>query len=163
MGYYSKDVDVKNILDNKLRELFAVAGILSIFMLIYLFFNRDFPILTGAISYINEGLLDKELIEGRMLFIIAATVLSAFVIRVVKSNLALSNLGRYTLFIYCYHMFFIACLNRIVTFGWIPIGFVAMLISSVVLTMLLVWMSRIKVLNIILNPISYFFSQFDDL
>ena len=70
MGYYSKNVDVKNIIDNRLGKLFAVAGILSIFMLVYLFFNKDFPILTGAISYINEGLLDKELIEGRMLFII---------------------------------------------------------------------------------------------
>mgnify|MGYP002626350123 CR=1 FL=1 len=83
MGYYSKSVDVKKILDKRLGYKSAVGGILAIFLLIYLFFNRDFPILTGAISYINEGMLDKELIGGRMLFIIAATALSAFVMRVV--------------------------------------------------------------------------------
>ena len=155
MGYYSYYFEIKDVV-KKMPSAVSLVIFVLFFVAIYLWMNRDVSVvLSGAIPYINEGDININLLLGRFLFVVIAILLSVAFLRITPDSKHLSKWGRATLFVYMYHLFFEAVLKIIVQKGYLPNGFFPILLYSVLLTLFLLWSSNIRLLNIILNPISY--------
>lgn len=83
-----------------------------------------------------------------------AIVLSSFVMRLTPINNHFSEWGKYTLFVYMYHLFLEAFLKIVVNKGYLPSGVFPIILYSVGLTFFLIIISKNKILNLMMNPIS---------
>lgn len=155
LGYYSFNIDIKNVV-KRVPLIASLATFIMVFIVIYFWVNKDISmVLSGAIPYIADGIFNNNLLLGRFCFMIFAIILSVSFLKLTPENKYLSKWGRATLFVYMYHLFFEAVLKIIVHKGYLPDGFFPILFYSVVLMLFLLWCSNIRLLNIILNPISY--------
>lgn len=153
MGYYSRHIDVRSRI-NKIPMPFCVAFIGISLMCVLLFFNEAYVFLSYAVPYSVS--VDLFI---RFACMMSAILLSPVVMRVSPSSGRLSDWGRVTLFIYVYHLFFEAIIKMIVKRGILPSGLFWIFIYSVLLTMFLLWLSKSKFFNIIMNPFTFLFYQ----
>ena len=71
-----------------------------------------------------------------------------------SAHATLARWGRLTLFIYLYHTFAINVLDTLVACGYLPQNEVLLIAYAVLITLGLVLLSRVKALNVLMNPVS---------
>ena len=116
-------------------------------------------ILTNAMPYWNghEEMLSSsiKMLGARFIYIPSAVILGIFVMRLVPKSEILAKWGGKTMFIFIYHMFAITPLSYILNgSGIIPQCAVALFAYSLFITFTFLLMSRSKLMNFMLNPMS---------
>lgn len=74
--------------------------------------------------------------------------------RLVLCSCHAGEVGRLTLFIYLYNTFAINVLDALVARGYLPQNEVLLIAYAVLITLGLVLLSRVKALNVLMNPVS---------
>lgn len=157
LGYYSKDFDVKRYVD-KIPLAVAIVSIAAVFCVFFFLVDKSMAAVFCARSYYNipPSSLDMSLSGGRCIFLPLAMVLSVMFMRVVPSNTTLAKWGRATLFIYIYHSFIVGeVLYPLRSLHIIPQDELSLFCYSIATVVVLLLLSKIKILNILLNPVSY--------
>ena len=113
-------------------------------------------ILQGKNSYwVNTSLTPIMQCLARCTWLVFATILGVMTMRMVRVQPTMAKMGRATLFIYIYHSFIIEGMRVLVKQGILP-GYEMMLfLYATTITLGLAYLSRFKLLNFLLNPISY--------
>ena len=157
MGYYSVKTDIKR-LANKIPLLGAVGILLSAFFILYFFANENISWFTTCKeSYWSIPSMSPVLrCMARCLFFVSATVIALSVIRLVPVSASLSKWGLSTLFIYMYHTFAVTALRCYFEKGYLQSNEILLVAFSLLTTFGLVYLSRFKMLKILMNPVSYF-------
>ena len=73
-----------------------------------------------------------------------------------KSDLCSAHATLATLIIYLYHTFAINVLDALVARGYLPQNEVLLIAYAALITLGLVLLSRVKALNVLMNPVSTF-------
>lgn len=158
MGYYAKNIDVKKYIA-KIPLFLSIGVLLSCFLLYYFIINNNISfIICGKTPYWSvEGFSPFELGIARGILLISATITGLMVMRLTPTKpTILSQWGRITLFIFSYHIFAIDILKYAIRHSLLPQTEWVLIVLSVFITMGLICLSHIKLLHIILNPISCF-------
>ena len=160
LGYYAKNIELKKHIA-KIPSFLAFAILLSVFLIHFFILNRPllFVFLGKTTYWSNVEFSPLLLCFFRCLFLLSATIVGVMVMRLVPTSPLLSRWGNITLFIYIYHSFAIGALRLAIKHDYFPPNMWILIILAVVITMGLVLLSHIKVLNILLNPISYFLKK----
>lgn len=155
LGYYSVDVDVRKAID-RIPPVVAAAVLLGAFCVLYFVLNRSLTLVhDGSYPYWSSDASRTMLrFAGRCVFIPASLVLGAMVMRLVPTHATLARWGRLTLFIYLYHTFAINVLDALVARGYLPQNEVLLIAYAALITLGLVLLSRVKALNVLMNPVS---------
>ena len=149
LGYYAESIEIKIYSKCFLGNI----GIISFFAF-YFFINEDFR----NIIYGKSPYKTMETCVYRFVWYIMAILLSyCFLICVnkIRCNDLLLYIGRNTLFVYVYHTFCVRILKYIVPNYDLPDSIPFVLIYSVTIFFVVVLLSRIKVLKMLLNPITF--------
>lgn len=157
MGYYSTEIDIRKRL-NKIHVGIPVISLLASFLFIYIYlnFNINF-VLHGKTSYWSYPSLSPfVLCMARCLFILAAIIVSTMIMRLIRVQALMAKLGGATLAIYVFHSFITQGVKTIIKQGYLPGNEVSLFIFSVLITIGLAQLSRYKIVNMMLNPVSYF-------
>lgn len=157
LGYYSKDIDVKRIVD-RVPLWLAIAILASVFVIFLFVIDTSMASVFCARSYYDMpgGELSLSLLGGRCAFLVLAVVMSVMVMRIVPANAQLARWGGSTLFIYIYHSFLVGeILYPLRTLHLIPQNEIALLGYSAAIIAGLLLLSKVKLLNILLNPVTY--------
>ena len=158
IGYYAKNIDVKKYVV-KIPLLLAVGVSLACFLVYYLILNYNISfILCGKTPYCAvTGFSLFELCLARGIFLISAIITGLMLMRFTPTKPTIfSQWGKITLFIYVYHIFVVDIFRYAVKHNLLPQNEWLLIISSVFIIAGLIILSRVKALNILLNPISYF-------
>lgn len=149
LGYYAKSIEIKKYLPN---VFWGILGLL-VFFAFYFILNEDFR----NIIYGKSPYKAMETCVYRFVWYIMAILLSyCFLICVnkIRCNDLLLYIGRNTLFVYVYHTFCVRILKYIVPNYDLPDSIPFVLIYSMTIFFVVVLLSRIKVLKMLLNPIT---------
>ena len=97
---------------------------------------------------------------ARCIYILLAVVVSTMVMRLIPTNATLAKWGCSTLFIYIYHMFALReFLFPLIDAGILPQNEWLLLIYAIIIFFGLLFLSRFRIFNILLNPISYYLNR----
>lgn len=156
MGYYAKNIDLKAYI-TKVPSLCALITLCTVYCMYFFVLNQNVNyILTGATPYWSvTKLTPMYSCIARCLLLLVATLMGIMVMRLTPTRASLSNWGSKTLFIYIYHSFAIGALKRAVTNDYFPKNEWALIAFSFILLIGLMFLSNLKIFNILLNPISY--------
>ena len=157
MGYYAKDIDLKKYVA-KIPLSLAIGVVLSACLIYYRFVNQDYSfILYGWSSYWSIADFSPfELFIARGIYLISAIITGLLVMRLIPTKATIySQWGKITLFIYAYHLFVISVLRYAIKHNLFPQNEWLLFIPPVFITAVLIALSRVKFLNILLNPVSY--------
>jgi fucose 4-O-acetylase-like acetyltransferase len=160
MGYYAKNIDFKTYI-TKIPSLCAVLTLCAVYCIYFFVLNHSVDyILTGAIPYWSiTKLTPIYSCLARCLLLLVATLMGIMVMRLTPTRASLSNWGSKTLFIYIYHSFAIEALKGAVTNDYFPKNEWALIAFSFILLIGLMFLSNLKIFNILLNPISYYYKN----
>ena len=157
MGYYAKNIELKKYV-SKIPVLLAVGVLLSFCLIYYHYINYDIRFISyGWSSYLSvAGFSPLELFIARGLFLISAIITGLMVMRLIPTKSTFySQWGKITLFIYAYHLFVINALRYAIKHNLFPQNEWLLFIPPVIITAVLIVLSRVKFLNVLLNPVSY--------
>lgn len=157
LGYYSIYFDVRAYI-NKISPFLATIVLCTAFCLLYftMNFNLRFVHECTLPYWTDNNLYTIYRFVARCIFIPSTIVLGVMVMRLVQTNKTLSKWGRITLFIYVYHSFaikefFVPLIYRNI----LPQNELLLIAYSIIIIIGLIYLSRFKLFNILLNPISY--------
>lgn len=161
LGYFSDGIDIKSII-KRIPIWLSVLYFIVIFVALYIGLQyHDINLGTlvhWSFVYGGDGVsvyLIRVLI--RFLFIPFTILSSAMVMRLIPTINRIDKLGKnITMFIFIYHMFAVYLLVYLVSHGVLVQNEILLFIYSVIATVILVLLSKIKFFNILLNPITYF-------
>jgi fucose 4-O-acetylase-like acetyltransferase len=157
IGYFSVDINIRKYI-NMVPWGISFIIFFSAFLLLYFIFNRDLSFMHHcAFPYWIDSLEHTIMsIGARCLFIFTATVLGAMLMRLVPTVEIMSKWGSKTLFIYIFHSIIIkGGVSPLITLGYIPQNEGFLFVYTIIITCGLLYLSKIKLFNIMLNPISY--------
>lgn len=156
IGYYAKDIEIKNII-NRIPFVFAFALMISSLLIYFFLFNKPISfILTGKCTYwLIIGFSPFQLCLARVLFLFAASIMGVMICRIVPTRPLFSHWGSITLFIYIYHPYAIKVMYYAIKNGYLPQAEWLLIVMSVIIIMGIILLSHIRFLNILLNPVSY--------
>lgn len=156
LGYYSTEIDLRKWL-SKIHIGIPVMSVLALFFFLYYFMNFDFGFVHhGKLSYWSyPSLSPLVLCAARCLFILVAIILSVMIMRLVRVQPLMAKMGGATLAIYIFHSFIVQGLKWFVKRGYLPDNEICLFIYTVVITLGLAYLSRFKIVKIMLNPITY--------
>lgn len=156
MGYYSTEIDLKKWL-SKIHIGIPILSVLALFFFIYLFINFSIGfVLHGKFSYWSHPSLSPfVLCVARCLFILVAIFLSIMIMRLVRVQPLMAKMGGATLAIYVFHYFIIQGNRILIKQGYLPGNEVSLFIIAIIITIGLAYLSRFKIIKIILNPVTY--------
>lgn len=156
LGYYSFDYDIRKLI-NKIPLYFSVT-LLVIAFLFFFFLLGDKnleSVHTGTFSYWSYGSqYILYLFIARCIFVPLAIILSLLVMRIVPTNSTFAKWGCVTMFIFIYHTFAINFLLELTKRKIIPQNEFLLFVYAVIITVALVFLSRFKLMNYLLNPLS---------
>ena len=158
LGYYSYDLDVRKLV-NKIPLLCAIFLLIVAFFFFFIFFDdKSLAIVHyGTFSYWAYDFHHTMLLFlARCIFIPSSIVLGILVMRIVPTNGTLAKWGCVTMFIYIYHTFAINVLLELTKRNIIPQNEFWLFVYAIIITLGLLFLSRFKLLNYFLNPISSF-------
>ena len=160
MGYYSVDFDIRDKC-KKIPVTISLLIFIVIFGILYrLHMNLDYVHHCSFPYWAEDNALTLLRLGLRCLFLIIAIVLGALVMGLVPSNKVLAKWGSTTMFIYIYHSFALReVLFPLIVSSAIMQHPLILIIHAVYITAILLMLSYSKYLNILINPISYFFSK----
>ena len=156
MGYYANNIQVKQYVA-KIPPWLALGVLVSAFLIIYFRFNYNLNfILLGHKSYWSSVEYSALLLcLSRLVFLLSAIVVGSMVMRLVLASPLFPQWGRITLFIYIYHSFLIEAFRFAIRHGYLPQNEWICIAMSVIITIGLISVSKIRIFNILLNPVSY--------
>ena len=156
MGYYAKNIQVKQYIA-KIPPILAFGVLISAFLIIFFIFNYNLNfILLGHKSYwSNVEFSPLILCLSRFVFLLSAIVMGSMVMRLVLTSPLFPQWGRITLFIYIYHSFLIQAFRFFIRHGYLPQTEWICIAMSVIIIIGLICVSKIRIFNILLNPVSY--------
>ena len=154
LGYYSYDVDFKKY-NHKIPFLVAGGALLAVFCLFFFVLQESYSyVFYGSIPYWTDNwpeTFTRFLYRG--LFLPSAIVMSVLVMRVVPAWKTFAKWGSATLFVYVYHpLIVLGFLEPATANGLIPKNDFMLLVYAIIITALLVFLSRFKVLQLLMNP-----------
>lgn len=160
MGYYAKNIDVKKSIA-RVHPLLATGVLLSAFLIIFFIFNFNFNVvLLGNRSYWHHDVFSPFLLcLCRLVFLVSAILLGIMLMRLVMKRLLFPELGKITLFIYIYHSFLIEIVRFAIRNNYLPQNEWICYVIAVVITGVLICLSKVKFFNILLNPVSFFLEK----
>ena len=156
LGYYSTKIKLSDWL-GKIHIGIPVVSVLGLFLFVYLFLNFNLSfVLHGKISYWSHpSLSPSSLCVARCLFILVAMFLSIMIMRIVRVQPFIAEMGGATLVIYVFHSFLTQGIKGLVKQGILSVNEVTILLIAITITIGLAYLSRFKIINIMLNPITY--------
>ena len=156
VGYYAKNIDVKKCIA-KIPPFLAIGVLFSAFLIFFFILNKGLGfVLMGNKSYWFSAEFSPVLLcLYRLAFLIAAIIMGTMVMRLVQVKPMFSQWGKITLFIYIYHSFLIEAFRYVLKQGYFPKYEWICIVMSVIIMTVLLFLSRIRLLNILLNPVSY--------
>lgn len=157
MGYSTKDVDFKKIF-MWLRSWICVVLIISFYLLFYLYNIDISKISSCARTYYQITDLNYFVtLLVRVFVLLSAVILSICFMKVtsyIKALPLLSKIGKTTLLIYIYHIFFAKIYQHFVSIFELPNGVFACIVYSLITLIIVMLMSKLTFFSWILNPIS---------
>ena len=157
LGYYSVDIDIRSYII-KIPTSIAIGIMLSTFCFFYFVRNINLDYVFGCFPYWTD---DKETLifarfVGRCFFIPLSVIIGAMVLRIIPTNGTLAIWGEKSLFVFIYHSFAVReLLIPLIDAGFLPQNKWSLFAYSVIIFIGLLFLSRFKLFNILLNPISY--------
>ena len=118
-------------------------------------FDMNFVLHTKTTYWSNSSLSPFVLCIARCLFILAAIFVSFMILCLVRVQPLMAKMGGATLAIYIFHSFIVQGVRYIMKQGYIPSNEVFIFIIAVVITIGLAYLSRLKIIKIMLNPVTY--------
>lgn len=163
LGYYSTEIDIKKIL-TKIDPRLAIGYLTILFVFLYLvlqFFVVNTASVVVKYSYWSDSIVDGVGRFGiRCMYIPFVIVTGAMVMRIVPVLPSVAKLGGgISMFVYIYHMFFVDFLKFATHHGYLPSNELFLFSYTVISFVVLLFMSKIKIMVILLNPISYLCSK----
>lgn len=157
LGYYSVEIDIRRYI-NSIPKMVAIGGVLAIFCFFYFMLNTNLSFVPACLPYWTDDLLHTLIRFGaRCIYIPLGIVSSVMVMRLIPTNKKLAEWGLATLFIFIYHSFALReFLFLLIDRDCIPSNEWYLFIYSIIIFGGLLLLSRVKVFNILLNPISYY-------
>lgn len=156
LGYYSVDIDIRKYI-NTVPSFVSICVLISTFCILFFVFNKNLASFHQCrIPYWtdNPGQTFLRFCE-RCIFYPSAFVICIMVLRLVPTNASLAKWGGCTMFIFIYHSFALReFLFPLIKFGFIPKNEFLLLIYAIIITFGLLFFSKNKFLNILLNPIT---------
>ena len=156
MGFYSYKINLKDYI-SKMNVGISFVALLCSFLFIYYFLNTNLNyILQGKNSYwVNTSLTPMMQFLARCTWLVFATILGFMTMSVVRVQSTMAKMGRATLVIYIYHSFIVQGMRVLVKQGILPGNEIMLFLYAVAITLGLAYLSRFKLLNLLLNPITY--------
>ena len=156
MGYYSNKINLKDYI-TKMNVGISFVVLLCSFLFIYFYMNTNLNyILQGKNSYwVNTSLTPIMQCLARCTWLVFATILGVMTMRIVRVQPTMAKMGKATLVIYIYHSFIIQGMRVLVKQGILPGNEIMLFFYAAAITLGLAYLSRFKLLNFMLNPITY--------
>ena len=160
LGYYSTRIDIKHYI-SKIPKAIPVTVLLAVFLFMYYCMNYDFTIIQGGSSsyWIKPGISPIFYCLSRAAFLLSAMIISFMVLCLIKTSALFAQWGTKTLAIYVYHTFLILFMLYLIRQGILPQNSILLFFYAAAITIVLVYLSRFKLFNILLNPVSYFLEK----
>ena len=94
LGYYSTEIDLKSLL-SKIHVGFSSITIISLFLFIFIFVNKDINyVIHGKSSYwLHQSLLPFALCLARCIWLLTAIILSLLIMRLTRVNSYFAKMG----------------------------------------------------------------------
>lgn len=159
IGYILRDFDYRLLL-RRIKPIYAVVVCAFLFLGSYLINTSLLNDFAGtSVFSLNGG---GNFLKSRLLILFCGSLMSLSIMRItltIKQSAILTKLGQSTLHIYIYHAFFyMYLLKPLNEQGVLPNSFPCLIAYSLAIILLLYYTSKIKILNIILNPFTNLFN-----
>jgi fucose 4-O-acetylase-like acetyltransferase len=156
MGYYSNKINLKKNI-SKMNVGISFVVLLCSFLFIHYFLNTNLNfILHGKNSYwINTSLTPMMQCLAKCAWLVFAIILGFMTMSMVRVQSTMAKMGRATLGIYIYHSFIIEGMRALAKQGILPGNEMMLFFYAVVITIGLAYLSKFKLYNFLLNPITY--------
>ena len=156
MGYYSNKINIKDYISRMNVGMSFVVLICS-FLFIYFFLNMNLNyIIQGKNSYwVNTSLTPMMQCLARCTWLVFATILGFMTMSMVRVQPTMAKMGKATLVVYIFHSFIIQGMRLFVKQGILPGNEMMLFVYAVIITLGLAYLSRFKLVNYLLNPITY--------
>ena len=153
LGYYSVKVDLKQMVQ-KVPLWLAIFVVVAVFAVCYFMLNRNMRVLLASFAFRTP----KD-VAFRVAYMVVSMVMCVAVMRCWPGGKTMARWGRNTLFIYLWHPFVIFFICNVLppsvrTADVWPVVYTALTAA------LLTWLARFKILNDLLNPVTYVVSKF---
>ncbi len=157
LGYYSTQTNISSKV-NKISPYIAIGTFIITFSILYFVIRTNLsPITHSYFPYWSEDFKHTVIkFIARCIYIPSSIILGLMVMRVTPSNKSFSSWGSITLFLFIYHIFVVReLLFPIIRMYDLPTSSFYLFIYSIITITFLIILSRIKILSILLNPLSY--------
>ena len=161
IGYYSTDINIKELV-GKIPLIIAVGTLLVTFGFLFLCSECNLPhvLLCNNDYWTSDFKYAIMNLMKRAIFIPSAIILSIMVMRLVLNHTSFAKWGNITLFIYIYHSFTLRdVLFPLIKRSILPQNELLLFVYSIIIIVVLIKMSKFKFLNILLNPITYWYKK----
>ena len=157
LGYYSQKTNIQNKINH--IPSWTAWGLLLIILITCCFLLKDkkyYYILTGAYSYYYKPLFGVfgNFIASCVVYAMAI-FLSVMFMRIIPINKRLAQWGRVTLVAYVFHPPLLIILNKMMMILSFHPRLPFLFILAVAITLFLFYISRFKLVKIIVNPFTY--------
>lgn len=149
LGYLTKNVDFQSLWNRPLNRN------LCIVLLVVLW--GAFYAVDDIIYMYYSGLLigGVKIMLFRAISLLSSTFIGLLVLKLIPVSDFAASVGKRTLFIYIYHIIVVLCLGKyLCSVGLLPTSLIPLLLYSIVSFLLLIVLSKIRFLNVLLNPFS---------
>ena len=153
IGYYSAGIDVKQKV-KKVPLWLAIVVVVAVFAVFYFLLNRNLRGVLASFVYRTP----KDVVF-RVVYMVMSIVMSVAVMRLVPDSKRLAAWGRRTMFIYLWHPFVIFFICNVLPLS-VRTADVWPVVYTALTAALLTWLSRFKILNDLLNPVTYVVSKY---
>ena len=165
LGYYSTSIDIKKFIA-KINPQFAIESLVILFFCLYValqYYNvNTASVVHYSFSYWTECNTISIVRVGIRCFYFPFTVISSLmVMRLVPVWSLVGKLGGViSMFVYIYHMFFVDFLKFGAHHGLFPSDEGFLFVYTVISFIFFLGLSRLRVMVVLLNPISYLCSKY---
>lgn len=152
LGYYSAGIDVKQKV-KRVPLWLAIVVVVAVFAVFYFLLNRNLRVLWGSFMYRTP----KD-VAFRVVYMVMSIVMSVAVMRLVPDSKRMAAWGSRTMFIYLWHPFVIFFICNVLPSS-VRAADVWPVVYTALTAALLTWLARFKILNDLLNPVTYVVSK----
>ena len=136
--------------------------LICLWLLVYFYLIIDIQSVIYFGSYYDNYPISPFYYFGARIFLYIFAIVASFLfMRIVYIKPPFSSYGTYTLAIFMYHTLIIKALRPIFINGIIPPNETFIMIVSIIICFLLAWLTqRVKIMTIMLNPITYILNNY---
>ena len=157
LGYYSQRANIREAISHIPSWVaWSTFLILSVVFCIWLNNKKFYYILTGGYSYYYKPLFGifGSFVACCVVYALAIFT-SAMFMRIIPSNKKMAQWGTVTLIAYVYHPPLLVILNKVLMIFSLHPSLPILFVMAVVIIAFLFYISRYKLVNILVNPVTY--------